>query len=113
MLTREWIFPDQTRRIVPKGESFFKAFVGYLEDLEDTRPEKYYSILSEVEDVMFKPKKLVQYAITHLGCIMVGEYDMKVVACAGFNQHSQIIKEYEKEGWTVHVYDYGGNDDAE
>ena len=106
MITRGWIVPNQLEYQIGEGKSLFSGFVECLEVLEDKNPLKYYQILSEVESLLFKPKELMQYAISHLGFMMVGEHHLKMVTCSGDNQHSEVLKEYEENGYAIHVYDY-------
>ncbi len=104
MITRGWIAPDGTEHQISAGDSFFKGFIQCLELIEEKNPAKYYEILNQIDTVLFKTDKLVDYAVKELGFMMVGEYDLKVVACTEDNYESEFLKPYKDADYTIHAY---------
>ena len=104
MITRGWIAPDGTEHQISAGDSFFKGFVQCLEIIEEKNPIEYINMRNHLGDILFKPKELVEYAVKHLGFIMIGESNLKIVTCTEDNYQSEVLNPYKEADWTIHVY---------
>lgn len=100
-----WIFPSGEEIDLEKEGIWWHQLVitRFISGLKSQNPQAYEIINKEMEELGEKPgsRAIIEFAITRLGWIKVGAAAWHEVSYAGYDWQSDLVREYEEDGWSL------------